>query len=213
MKLTVFGATGRIGKPFVEQALSVGHEITALVRDPSRVTIAHRLLTVVQGDAADPAAVECAICGADAVVSVMATSASQKVARTRPLTRATRNVIDAMKKKRVKRLIVSSCKTAPQPGDKPDIRFKVLKVIVKLLTPESWNDSVGFIHLVRASDLDWTIVRIGRGEDVPPTGYVETGYVDKATRMRTSRADAVAFMLDELLKSKHLRQAPVIFSR
>ena len=73
MRLAVFGATGRTGKLLVEQALNAEYDVTAFVRPRSlgKLTIKHERLTVVQGDATDAAAVERAVNGADAVVSVM----------------------------------------------------------------------------------------------------------------------------------------------
>ena len=72
MRLAVFGATGRTGKLLVEQALNAEHDVTAFVRPRSLgKLIKHERLTVVQGDATDAAAVERAVNGADAVVSVM----------------------------------------------------------------------------------------------------------------------------------------------
>ena len=46
MKLTVFGATGRIGGHVVQQALDAGHTVTAVVRDPARLGVRHRALEV-----------------------------------------------------------------------------------------------------------------------------------------------------------------------
>ena len=67
MRLAVFGATGRTGKPLVEQALNAGYEVTAFVRDPSKLATKHERLTVVQGDATDAVAVERVVHVADAV--------------------------------------------------------------------------------------------------------------------------------------------------
>jgi uncharacterized protein YbjT (DUF2867 family) len=38
MRLTVFGATGGVGREVVTQALDAGHHVTAYVRDPAKVT-------------------------------------------------------------------------------------------------------------------------------------------------------------------------------
>ena len=61
MKLAVFGATGRTGRQLVEQALQAGHEVVALVRTPSRLTIQNPKLTVIQGHAMNPADVDKAV--------------------------------------------------------------------------------------------------------------------------------------------------------
>ncbi len=47
MKIAVFGATGGTGRNFLQQALSAGHEITALVRDPTCLTATPERLTVI----------------------------------------------------------------------------------------------------------------------------------------------------------------------
>jgi uncharacterized protein YbjT (DUF2867 family) len=36
MKLTIFAATGGIGRPLLEQALAAGHDIMAVVRNPKK---------------------------------------------------------------------------------------------------------------------------------------------------------------------------------
>ncbi|MYV67428.1 NAD(P)H-binding protein, partial [Streptomyces sp. SID2131] len=39
MRLTVFGATGGVGREVVRQALAAGHEVTAVVRNPARLAV------------------------------------------------------------------------------------------------------------------------------------------------------------------------------
>jgi putative NADH-flavin reductase len=68
--LAIFGATGRTGRVVVEHALWLGHEVTALTRDPARIAPRSRL-HVVGGDVRDPAAVAGTLHGADAIVSTL----------------------------------------------------------------------------------------------------------------------------------------------
>ncbi|MDV7216720.1 NAD(P)-dependent oxidoreductase, partial [Streptomyces prunicolor] len=68
MKLTVFGATGGIGQEIVRQALASGHEVTAVVRDPARLTVRGAGLEVFRADLTDPEAVRPAVAGRDAVL-------------------------------------------------------------------------------------------------------------------------------------------------
>jgi putative NADH-flavin reductase len=53
MRLVIFGTTGSTGRRVVERAIAEGHEVTAFVRDPSRMSARHERLNVV-GDAFDP---------------------------------------------------------------------------------------------------------------------------------------------------------------
>ncbi len=57
MRILIFGASGRTGRPLVEQALERGHEVTAFVRDPVRLALEHGRLRVVSGDVTDAVAV------------------------------------------------------------------------------------------------------------------------------------------------------------
>ena len=212
MRLTIFGATGRTGKHLVEQALEAGYEVVAFARNPSKLPAAHEHLTIVQGDAIDPAAVERAVQGTEAVISVLATSASRKIAETQPLRRGTQNILAAMKKYGVRRLIISAA-GIPQPNDLPDLRFSLLMGFVKCLVPASEKDTLASAQVVRASDVDWTIVRMPVPTNAPKTGRVQAGDVSKAIGMRISRADAAAFMLTEVRSAQYVRQAPVICSR
>lgn len=63
---------------------------------------------------------------------------------------------------------------------------------------------------VRASNLDWTIVRVPMLTDDPPTGKVRVGYVGKGTGSRISRADMADFMLRQLADTTYWHKAPAI---
>ena len=68
MKLTIFAATGGIGRRILDQAVAAGHEVTAVVRDPAKVPHNVRTFTA-DLSAPDPAVLESAVAGADAVLS------------------------------------------------------------------------------------------------------------------------------------------------
>jgi hypothetical protein len=212
MRIVIFGAAGRAGSAILSKALQDGYLVTAFVRSPSRMTIKHANLTVLQGDASNPPAVEYAVRGMDAVVSTMASAASQKIAKNKPLTSGTKNIIDAMKKHGVKRLIITAPNSIPQPQDIHNIRFKLLNSFVKFILPASYDDSVSSIETIQASDTDWTVVRMGRASYGAPTGLVKAGNVNKNTGIFITRDDAAAFILNELKDRKFLRKIPAIYS-
>src|SRR5438045_6794536 len=71
MKLLIFGATGGTGRQLVEQALAQGHEVTAFVRNPAKLTTQHEKLKVVKGNILDCHSVGAAVAGQDAVFSAL----------------------------------------------------------------------------------------------------------------------------------------------
>jgi uncharacterized protein YbjT (DUF2867 family) len=69
MQVLVLGATGRIGRPTAELLLARGHRVRAGVRDPGSSAAAQLRIAVVRADFDDPASLEAAARGADAVVA------------------------------------------------------------------------------------------------------------------------------------------------
>lgn len=70
-KIALFGANGTIGSRILDEALARGHEVTAVVRDPAKITRSGPGLTVITGDALDAASVAAAAEGQDVVVSAV----------------------------------------------------------------------------------------------------------------------------------------------
>ena len=78
-KLTILGATGATGQHVVRQALERGHQVTALVRDPTRLPIQHERLRVTIGTIADDSApLRQSMDGQDVVISVLGRGPSLK---------------------------------------------------------------------------------------------------------------------------------------
>jgi uncharacterized protein YbjT (DUF2867 family) len=71
MRLTIFGATGGIGRQLLEQAIASGHTVTAVVRDPDRLSFNRNGTRVVKADLSAPEAadLQSAVAGADAGLS------------------------------------------------------------------------------------------------------------------------------------------------
>jgi len=208
MKLTIFGATGDTGKQLVEQALAAGNYVVAYIRSPSKLNIRHEHLTIVQGELADQVMIEHAVSCADAVISVLGPRGSSK---DKPITRGMQNIIEAMKKHGVRRLVVSSTLSVKDQNDLPDFKAKVLVNLVKLTMHAAYEEIVRVAETVRKSDLDWTIVRLTTLNNDPKSGKVRVGYLGKdEVGFRISRVDLAEFMLKQVQDTKYLRQAPVL---
>ena len=69
MKIALIGASGFVGTAILKEALDRGHQVSAIVRNPEKITLQHDHLTVVKADVLDAEQVTQAVNGNDAVVS------------------------------------------------------------------------------------------------------------------------------------------------
>ncbi|ADH62699.1 NmrA family protein [Allomeiothermus silvanus DSM 9946] len=207
MKVVVFGASGRTGKLLVEQALAAGHEVTAFVRDPSKLGIRHERLRVVQGKLEETEKVEQAIAGQDVVFSAVGPVRGE---RKDIMELAAKQILSAMKKHGLRRLVTLTGAGVPQPGDQPKIFDRLMRFLLGVLAKDVLQDSIRHAELVRDSGLDWTIVRVPVLTDGPARGNYRIGMVGVNSGARISRADVAAFMLKAATDKEMIGKAPVI---
>ncbi len=207
MKIVVFGASGGTGIKIVEQALAAGHRVTAFVRNPGKVNIQHPNLLFVQGDVMDKVAVENAVAGQEAVISALGPS---RPPVPRMMEAAAENIVAAMRKHGVRRLISTTGAGVRDPQDEPKLIDHLIKGLLTLMAGAVLRDSEANVNIIRATDLDWTIVRYPRLTDGAHTGKYRVGYVGKNSGTQLSRADGADFVLKELNEQKYVRQAPVV---
>jgi len=215
MKLTILAATGGIGRQLLEQAVAAGHDVTALVRDPKKLP-AH--VRSVQADlkTATPVSLEPAVRGADAILSGLGPSSQSQAGIA---SQGTRTVVDAMKTTGVRRIVVVSAapvSTVPSPGrptppkyDPGDGFFMrhVFSPLVKAALPGVYRDLAMMEDILRASGLDWTVVRPPRLTNKPLTGTYRTAYGRNLPGgFLISRADVANLMLRALEQPETIRQ-------
>ena len=205
--VAIFGATGRAGKHMVQQALDRGYCVRALARDPGKLAMQNERLLVIQGSLSDTARVEQVVAGADAVLSALGPTSNEP---TFEISQGTTTIIKAMKQHGVKRLVISAGAGVGDPGDAPKLFNKLINVALKATARNVYEDMLKTVALVRESGLDWTVVRVPRLTDTPPTGTIRVGMVGQGTGANLSRADMAEFMLKQVDDLRHLRKAPVI---
>jgi putative NADH-flavin reductase len=188
----------------VKQALDKEHNVTAFVRDPSRLSIQHDQLSKVTGDVFDPESVAEAVQGQDAVVCALGSSELKK---TTVRATGTTNIIQAMKGHNVQRLLVVS---AMGTGDSWDTLSLVNKFFYATLLKSSREDHEAQEAAVKESDLDWTIIRPSGLTDDPRTGVYEVGENILAKTSKIARADVADLILKELEQNAFARKAVTI---
>ena len=205
MKVLIIGATGATGKILMREALAQGHEVTALARNPSAVAPEDHRLRVVEGNALDESSVEAAVAGQDAVLLALGTRS------TRPTTlfsESTHNVIGAMDKHGVRRLV---CITGIGVGDsKGHVGFLYDRIIRPFVVRNVYEDKERQEEAIEQSDLEWVIVRPAQLTDEPARGEYRVFLGGSYTATKISRADVAAFMLAQVTEDTYVHKMPVI---
>jgi putative NADH-flavin reductase len=210
MKLTVFGATGGVGREVVTHALDAGQHVTADVRNPGKLDLTDPNLTVIAGELTDRDAVQRAVRGADAVISALGPSLDRK-ATGMPLVDGTRTILDAMAAEGVERYIGIATPSLRDPRDTPSLLGRIVPIIGRTLLPRAYRELLAMSQLVIESSLNWTIARFTRPTNGTPTGTIRAGYLGKGhIRASITRADIATFLLDQTTDTRFHRTAPAI---
>jgi putative NADH-flavin reductase len=215
MHLTIVAATGGIGRELLSQALAAGHDVTAVVRNPAKITDPVR---VIRADLShpDPSALEEAVKDADAVLSALGarTNAEAGVAA-----RGTRALVDAMHATGARRLVVVSAApmgTVPSPdrphpprhdpGDGFFMRHLGAR-FARTAFRTHYADLAVMEDVVFASGLDWTVARPPRLNDKPLTGHYRTALGENIRGgFSISRADVAHQMLHCITQPETIHQ-------
>jgi len=204
MKLTIFAATGGVGRQLLEQAIAAGHDVTAVARNPAKLTRQVRTVTADLA-AADSAALEPAVAGADAVLSGLGPHSNADAGIAAP---GTQSIVAAMQATGVRRIVVVSAapvSTVASPGNPnppkhdPGDGFFMRHLFSRIAAArfgKVYDDLAAMEDILRDSGLDWTVVRPPQLTDKPPTGNYRTAYGQNLRRgLSVPRADVARFML------------------
>lgn len=207
MNILVVGASRGIGRALVEQALDAGHSVTALARRPERLAVEHERLTKVRGDVREAESLASATAGQQAVCCAIGVKTPWE--QPGVFATGTRNLLDAMQRHGVQRLV---CVTGIGAGDsRGHGGFLYDRIFFPLALRSVYADKDRQEELIRASGLEWTIVRPGFLTNGPLTGrYRALTDLGGVTAGRISRADVAHFILEELRSGHYLRQTPLI---
>jgi putative NADH-flavin reductase len=200
MKLTVFGATGRIGGHVVRQALDAGHTVTAVVRDPARFEVTHPALEVATVPGlTDPGVLGSALESSDAAISGVGPRGRKEgpVASS-----ATRGILRAMEASGVRRFVaVSAVPVGPVPEGESFFNRRILLPFMSAFARDVYADLAEMEDEIRRSATEWTIVRPPKFVNKPRTGKYRTvvgGNVPRAYSIsRADVADAMLAVLDD----------------
>lgn len=207
MQILIFGASGRTGQELVKQALALGHNVMAFVRNPAKLSITHDNLEIFQGDIVDYQMVDAAVKGQDAVLSALGASSPFKFDK--PVVDGMINIIKAMENNNVSRLIYLSAIIVKESR-------KYAGVLGRLLSPVLLRNEIAGHEareqLIKRSRLDWTIVRPAKFSDNGSKTDYRSGLNIRANGItdNISRDDTADFMIRQLNDPTFIRNTPIV---
>jgi uncharacterized protein YbjT (DUF2867 family) len=204
MKVLVIGATGATGQHAVRKLLARGDDVTAFARNPAAVTEKHDRLKIAQGDARDAGSLDRAMQGQDAVFAAFGPRSLKRddLAET-----FMRNLLAAMKKHGVRRLVNLSAWGAGDSAPNAVFFFKIVKATI---LRNVFADKDRGEALLVASDIDYVNVRPGRLIDEPARGGVKTSMDGRGIKPLLTRADLADFMIEQLSGDTWVRKSPIV---
>ncbi len=205
MRLLVIGAGRGTGREIVKQGLERGHDVTAFVRRPLRLPSPHDRLAVAQGDVMDPASLDRAMPGHDAVIC--AVGHRKWLLPSNTLSQGTRHIVQAMKAHGVRRLVVETALGVGDSAGRLGLYYTLFTI--PFILPFYWYDKGRQERVVRESGLDWVIVRPGQLTNGRRRGVYRHGprVGSFLWSVRISRADTADFMLNQVGDTPYLHTA------
>lgn len=210
--LLVIGASRGIGLETVKAAISSGHRVRAFARSAQNIPLSDQNLEKFAGDALSADDVTRALDGIDIVIQVLGADIGPGtiLSGTTLFSDATRILVDAMRASGVKRVI---CVTGFGAGDSRDALGPLYRLAFTFTLRRIYDDKDVQEQIIKASDLDWTIVRPGLLRDGRATGLYRA-LTDRKDWQLTAirRADVARFLIDEVDQNAFSHKTPVLIS-
>lgn len=209
MRIAVFGATGAVGREVVSAALGAGHAVRAYVRPASASALSAREgLEVVEGELDDEAAIARCVEGADAVINALGARANT---RDQPALfgEALARVVSAMEAHGVRRIASLAGAAVAFEGDRGGLVHGLVSGILRRAARHVLAAKEAEVAVLRASALDWVVLRPPRIVDGAPTGrWVADLHAPPATSI--PRGDVADALLTAAVEDRWIRQAPFV---
>lgn len=215
MKIAVLGATGQTGQYLVQQALQQGHSVTAVVRNPAKLTVQHDNLKVAEANIFSADSLKDHFKGQDVVMSCLGFSPSFFSAVT-GYSLSMNSIVNAMREAKVNRLItMTSWYTEPNSGSQSPfmIRFLLLPMIRSVLANMFQMEQ----FLQKTNDINWTVVRPPGLKNLPASTQeflTHEGYfVPAISGTPVARGDVARYMLSLLNNNAWIKKGVAITTK
>ena len=212
MKIAILGSTGFVGKILINKAIAARYEIKTLARNPEKLQALRDKVTIIKGSVFEQLSVEEKINGTEAVISTIGPPAGKKCDPLQYET-AMKNIVSIMDKNGIKRYIHIGG-AAHAGGEKENWPFnrRFLRFFLNLVSKQILEAKYLEWEALKASDLDWTLVRPPRIVNEKASGKISVNE-QKLYSLKISVEDLADFILQQITSNEWIRKAPLVSSR
>lgn len=205
MQVTVFGANGKVGRLVVLKALENRYIVNAFVHGSSTFKPSEKL-NVIQGDIYSYTDVEKALSGSNAVISTLG---SWGTPNKDILTVGMTNIIPAMKKLGIGRIITLTGAEARAKGDNLGIIHRLMHLFLNVVAKKILADGEMHIKLLENSGLEWTTFRSPVMND---NGSVKFKLSNKRSLpwKNINRESVARAIINQITSNENISKAPFI---
>lgn len=215
MRIFLLGATGRTGKYVLNFSLLLGHQVTALVRDPARISRIQPDLRILKGSPEDPADIKEGIKNCDAVIVTLNNLSQPGCGGGQApffIANSVRNCLGAMSERGPRRIAVMSMVGVGDSLDYAPAAIRAMKDQGELKTLFADHEATDM--LLKESDMDWTEVRAVALCDNGPLKDLVVTYAGTPRPAPTISRRHVGKFLVECLEDKYyFKKSPIISER
>ena len=209
MKLAIFGATGIVGIPLLEEALAQKHDITVLVRSPEKIRAFSNQVNTVVGNYLDKDVRAQALLGADAVLSTIGPPL-KRAPNQGEYTKAMTELIDQMQGAEIKRIIALGGAGLRLGNEELAPARAVMRLMLRLVGGKGYWDKEREHNTLCASELDWTILR---PPQIAPTSGEFVATEDGPAAFKADPVQLARYMVASLENTAPIRTAPFVATK
>ncbi len=211
MKIAIFGASGGIGKFVLHHALEQGFEVSAYLRNPSKLALSHQNLVLTQGELNNYDLIKQAMVGCEAVICAIGVPMKFSYPTMDSL-EGHKNILKAMKDLKISRLIDWATPSVPYKDDKKSFITVIPGFMAGILFPKAKKELLAISNIIQQADVSWTIVRFMAPTDTAFTGKIKVGFGDVKMRFNIARTDIAYFMVQQVSSPTYIGSMPIIGS-
>jgi len=208
-KIAVIGGTGKSGKYLVAQLIKQGYFCKLLLRNPETFSIKNPLIETIKGDVQNMDDIRAVIDDCDAVISAL--GMGKLPHSTSIFSQSTTHIIQAMTEFNLQRYIVLTGLNVDTEFDKKSSKSKFATDWMYTNYPLTTADKQMEYELLKASDLDWTLVRLPLIEQTEER-YKVVVSIEDCLGDKISATNLADFLISQLSDNQYIKQSPFVFN-